>query len=82
MDKYQDSKYREDRFVAAVHGIDLDSETGNETPNVAPTKKKQSNFIFGDPTEYEKLSEEERVTRTKAMMGKHQEWAGNLNINI
>ena len=80
-DSYQDDKYRDRAFLAAIQGIDLDKEL-KTTSSQTPTKAQKSNFIFGDPTEYEKLPEEKRVALTKDMMGKHQEWASNLNINI
>jgi len=60
----------------------LDKELGNETPLNVPSKATQNNFIFGDPSEYEKLSEEERNATTQKMMSAHKDWAGNLNINI
>ena len=67
--------------MAAVHGIDLDKETGNNF-DIIPTAKKIDNFIFGDPKEYEKLPESERVALTEKMMGSHKEWAGSLKIGI
>lgn len=67
--------------MAAIHGIDLDKELGNDVKST-PSKKQQSNFVFGDPAEYEKLSEEDRIAQTQKMMNKHKDWAGNLNIPI
>lgn len=72
----------EDRFIAAVHGVDLDKELGNDIPQNIPSKTTQNNFIFGDPSEYEKLSDDERNAKTQKMMDLHKDWAGNLNINI
>lgn len=80
-DKYQDDKYRDRSFLAAIQGIDLDKEI-KKTPTQTPTEEQQSNFIFGDPTEYEKLPEDDRIALTSKMMGEHQGWAKNLNVNI
>jgi hypothetical protein len=38
--------------------------------------------MFSDPTEYEKLPESERIALTNKMMGEHQQWVGNLNVNL
>lgn len=80
-DRHQDEKYRDHRFLAAIQGINLDKEL-KKTPSQTPTKEQQGNFIFGDPTEYEKLTEDERVVLTSKMMGEHHGWARNLNVNI
>ena len=81
-DIHQENQYKEDRFLAAIHGIDLDKEVKNEDFKSTPSVKQQNNFVFGDPTEYEKLPESERATLTKKMMGNHQNWAGTLNVNL
>jgi len=33
-----------------------------------PNAKKQNNFLFGDPADYEKLSDEKRDSLTQKMM--------------
>jgi hypothetical protein len=83
-DTYQDRKYSDNRFLAILSGIDLDKEL-KKTPSQTSSRKQeeqQGNFIFGDPTEYEKLPEEDRIALTKNMMGEHQAWAKNLYVNI
>jgi hypothetical protein len=35
--------------------------------------------LFGDPKDYESMSQEKREELTKKMMGKHKVWAGQAN---
>jgi hypothetical protein len=60
------------RFQAAIHGAKL-KETGRPT-----TKNNLGKAVpmFGDPKDYESLSQEEREEMTDKMMGKHKIWAG------
>jgi hypothetical protein len=62
------------RFQAAIHGAKL-KEAGR-----APTSSKDNLGkavpMFGDPKDYESLSQEEREEMTEKMMGKHKIWAG------
>ena len=55
------------RFMAAIHGIDIDK--------AKKEKKEADSFLFRDPKEYEHLSEEERKELTEKMLGKHKGWA-------
>ena len=64
------------RFQAAIHGAKL-KETGrafSSEDNLNATVP-----MFGDPKEYESLSQEEREEMTKKMMGKHKLWAGTAS---
>lgn len=80
-DKYQEDNYREHKFLAAINGIDLDKELKKSILQ-NPSQSQNSNFIFGDPAEYEKLPEDKRVALSNEMMGKHRKWASNLNVNM
>lgn len=60
------------RFLAAIHGINLDKEMKKQTKK----KKEDSGFMFGDPKEYEKMNKEERKKKTEEMMGKHKTMVG------
>lgn len=71
---YQERQMQERRFQAAIHGINLDKEMKKQTMK----KKEGSSFMFGDPKEYEKMSEEEKEKKTEEMMGKHKSWAGQV----
>ena len=60
------------RFQAAIHGAKL-KETGQVS---AKDNLEKAVPMFGDPKDYELLSQEEREEMTKKMMGKHKIWAG------
>ncbi|GAG37187.1 unnamed protein product, partial [marine sediment metagenome] len=66
------------RFQAAIHGIDLDKETGVKkgSQQVPPTVKVKpmDGLKFGDPDSYKHLSQEKREELTQEMMGKHKAW--------
>ena len=66
-ESYQEREYKRHRFLAAVNGIDLDKEL-DVAPQQTPTAKKQANFLFGDPAEYEKLNNKDRDSLTQKMM--------------
>lgn len=80
-DTYQERKYLDNKFLAGLKGIDLDKVLGKPSTKSSPASP-PNNFIFGDPTEYEKLPDEERIALTNNMMDHHQKWAKNLNINL
>lgn len=71
---YQDRQMQERRFQAGIHGINLDKEM----KKIDKKKKEESTFMFGDPKEYEKMSEEERKKKTEEMMGKHKTMVGQV----
>ena len=60
------------RFQAAIHGAKL-KEFGQTSPKNNLNKAVP---MFGDPKDYESLSQEEREEMTQKMMGKHKIWAG------
>jgi hypothetical protein len=61
------------RFQAAIHGAKI-KETG---PPTTKDNLDKSVPMFGDPKDYESLSQEEREEMTAKMMGKHKLWAGS-----
>jgi len=65
---------QERRFQAGIHGINLDKEMKKQTKK----QKEEKSFMFGDPKDYEKMSEKERKKKTEQMMGKHKAWAGDI----
>lgn len=72
-------KYNEHRFLAGVHGIDLDKELGKkgqktESETLDDQQKKQDLPLFKDPDEYDNMSEEERERITQEMKSKHKSW--------
>ncbi len=62
------------KFEASMHGIDID-KAEKEAHDVAAQP-----MLFGDPKDYEKLSEEEREERTKEMMMYHKGWVSRSSI--
>jgi len=72
-EQYQERQMQERRFLAGIHGINLDKEMKKQTNKT----KEESSFMFGDPKEYEKMSDEEKKKKTNQMMGKHKTWAAN-----
>ena len=59
---------QERRFLAAIHGINLDKEMNKQKKQ----KKENSVFMFGSPEDYNKMSEKEKKELTEKMMGKHK----------
>lgn len=54
------------KIEAALHGIDLDKENKK-----AKEKQEDEKFLFKDPSEYEKMTKEEREELTRKMMQHH-----------
>lgn len=65
------------RFNAILHGVNLDQPTGQKPSrqvDQSPIEKAQSDFVFKDPAEYDKMTLEERKVLTRKMMGMHKRW--------
>ncbi len=63
------------KIGASIFGIDLDkSEKGS-----VQLEKDQA-FQFKDPSEYNKLTKEERTALTEEMMNVHKSWAGKIRM--
>ena len=65
---YQERQMEDRRFLAALRGINLDKEIKKHKGKQVEEKT----FMFGDPKEYEKMSDKERKEKTQKMMGKHK----------
>ena len=65
---YQERQMQERRFLAGIRGINLDKEIKKQKDKQVEEKT----FMFGDPKEYEKMSDGERKRKTEEMMGKHK----------
>ena len=61
---YEERAYDKRKWDALLRGVNLDKELAKE--------KKQEVTMFKDPTEYEKLSKEERKRMTEDMRKLHQ----------
>ena len=77
------------KFMAAVHGIDLDDKsddpgitsTSDDRPKSKPTAKSSAGTLtFKDPAEYEKMSQAEREELTKQMMSHWTRWASDSSL--
>lgn len=67
-EELQDIKYDEFKAQARMHGAEFkDDKKSTSTKHVDPEVP-----LFGDPSEYDHMSEEERENLTKKMMGKHK----------
>lgn len=84
-------KDEEYRFLAAIHGVDLDkdqsqsekqSPTGEQARDLSKVEEKQGLPIFRDPDEYDHMSQEERDAITKDMLKKHKTWAEKGSAKI
>jgi len=68
----QKCKMHEMTFQAGIHGVDLQ---GAKTQSKPSTNAESVVPLFGDPEDYEELSNEEREDLTKTMLSKHRNWA-------
>jgi hypothetical protein len=66
----QKRKLKDWRFQCRIHGINPDGKQPS-----APTSQGDTP-LFGDPSEYEHLSEEQKQALTEKMMGKHKALTG------
>ena len=59
------------RFQAAIHGATLKG-----APQKVAKTGDEAVPLFGDPKDYDSMSQEKREELTQKMMGKHKVWAG------
>jgi len=74
------NKIEYDNFVlqAKMHGAEFDEEgEKQQTESSEKNTVENSSFIFGDPTQYEEMSPEERENLTSKMMTKHKDWSSS-----
>ena len=63
---------QEMKFFAAINGISFDGESGEKPvprEELPEGVDEQKNFVFGDPSTYEKMSEAEKEELTQKMIG-------------
>jgi hypothetical protein len=77
-----DEKYSEMKFLAGIHGVDLDKKVSRHRRSKSdwqsyyePTKGRE-NLFFKHPDEYAAMSKEEKEALTRKMMGPLKQWAG------
>jgi len=75
----QKREYDTMKFNAALQGVDLDKGKEKETGNPV-TEKFDGVELFGDPKDYENLSQEEKERKTKELMTKMKSWASGKTI--
>ena len=76
-----EAEYDQNRFVAAIHGIDIEAEADNTSPLVSDSPRKSStpsSMLFRDPKEYSHLSDQERQELTEKMLGHWRPMGSNL----
>lgn len=66
-----EEEYRKMKFQAALQGVDLDKESDKPSRTSNP----KSQVLFGRPSDYEHMTEEEREEATKKMMS---HWKGKV----
>ena len=80
----QSRKEQEYRFLAAIHGVDIDKsdskEVGEESIVDEFEKATPANGLFGDPAEYEKMSEKEKTIASQKLMAKFKTWAKDTSL--
>lgn len=61
------------KFQCRIHGIDPDA---NQSPSRKSSQSEANSNVplFGDPSQYEHMSQEERDALTARMMGAHKHW--------
>jgi len=68
----QHIKFRDYKIQASLHGVEIkDSgrkEKAKEDPKVP---------LFRDPSEYDRMSAEQKDLETQRMMGLHKRWSGD-----
>jgi hypothetical protein len=63
------------RFQASIHGVKLGGS--ERAPTASDDNLEKIVPLFGDPKDYESMSQEEREELTRKMMGKHKQWASS-----
>ena len=65
-----EAEYDQNRFIAAIHGIDIEAEVDDAPVSNTPRRVTGSSpMLFGDPEQYSHLSDQERRDLTDQMMG-------------
>ncbi len=72
-----EQSYADKCFLGAIQGIDLTTDKGNKKSKNKSVTEQISNidsqFMFGDPSDYSDMSEEEREAETSKMLS---HWRG------
>ena len=77
----QKAKKVEFEIQARLHGCEIEGDSSSSnSPSVRQPAEHPNVPMFGDPSKYEHMSEDERETETQRMMGKHKLWSGDGNI--
>lgn len=64
-------KIRDMKFSAILHGADPKDLEDKDYETI----ERKENLLFGDPAEYEKMSEEDRKELSDKMMTKFKKWS-------
>ena len=72
-------RYNDQKFAAAIRGVDLDSEAakdaGQSSPSATSATSREGSGVmaFGCPGDYDHMTQEEKEEKTRQMM---QHWKG------
>ena len=82
-------RYEHYRIVASFQGIKLpDDPNDSSAQNIVKTSElpagvtESKTFVFQDPKEYERLSDEEKAQLTESMLKNHKDWAESGNQHL
>lgn len=74
---------RQNAVIASFHGFEISDSTNTSGAKVVkreelpPGISDPKTFVFGDPAEYEHLSEDRKAQLTQDMMANHQNWVSS-----
>lgn len=69
-------------FQAALQGIDLKKSMKKSKKSHSPAQEESEEYLFKDPSAYEKMTQEEREAETQRIMGKLKNFFGNNDVPV
>lgn len=74
---------RQNAVIASFHGYEISDSTNSSGSTVVqkdhlpPGVSNPKTFVFGDPKDYEGMSDDQKAQLTQDMMGNHQNWVNS-----
>lgn len=82
-DHIQKRKLDDLKFQCRIHGIDPDGKQKQSRSRSSSQPTANPDVpLFGDPSQYDNMSQEERNALTARMMGAHKRWNQNKGLSI
>ena len=75
--------HQKNAIIASFHGYELSDSTDTSGSTVVkrdelpPGVSNPKTFVFGDPKDYEGMSDDQKAQLTQEMMGNHQNWVNS-----